>query len=131
MIRNGKIFLNSNISSTCAHNMVDFGRITVEIGWRVSGTPANFNGFRHFRVLPSLLQRRRSTEVNQTLHDVWSSSGLVHYLCKIHFASNSPSLAFSCTGSVTQAVGVSQTLRRGTRNGITELSLLVICHSHT
>jgi len=28
--------------------------------------------------LASLLHRRRSTEVNQTLHDVWPSLGLVH-----------------------------------------------------
>jgi len=35
-----------------------------------------------FGVLASLLHRRRSTEVNQTLHDVWPSSALVHY---IHF----------------------------------------------
>jgi len=40
------------------------------------GTPANFNGF---RVFASLLHRRRSTEVNQTLHGVWPSSALVHY----------------------------------------------------
>jgi len=45
--------------------------------WRVWGTPANFNGF---RVLALLLHRRRSTEVNQTLHDVWLSPGLVHYI---------------------------------------------------
>ena len=37
-----------------------------------------------------------------------------------------PSLAFSYIGSVTRTVGVSQTLRRGTRNGITELSVLVL-----
>jgi len=42
----GKKLLNSNISSTCRHNMVNFGPLTAEIGWRVSGTPANFNGFR-------------------------------------------------------------------------------------
>ena len=28
----------------------------------------------------SLLQRRRSTEANQTLHDVWPSTGLVDYI---------------------------------------------------
>jgi len=33
-----------------------------------------------FRVLVSLLHRRRSMEVNQTLHDVWPSPGLVHYV---------------------------------------------------
>jgi len=41
------------------------------------GTPANFNGF---RVLVSLLHRRRSTEINQTLHDVSLSFGLVYYV---------------------------------------------------
>ena len=65
--------LNSNICSTCVHNMVKFGPLTAEIGWRVLGTPANFNGF---RVFASLLHRRRSTEANQTLHGVWPSSGL-------------------------------------------------------
>jgi len=48
-----------------------------KIGWRVWGTPANFIGF---RVLALLLLRRRSPEANQTLHDVWPSPGLVHYL---------------------------------------------------
>jgi len=51
--------------------------IPTEIGSSVWGTPANFNGF---RVLASLLHRRRSTEVNQTFHDVWPSPGLVHYI---------------------------------------------------
>jgi len=71
-----KNFLSINTSSTCLHNMVNFGplQIAAEIGSGVWGTPANFN---EFRVLPSLLQRRRSPEVNQTLHDVWPSSGLL------------------------------------------------------
>jgi len=58
------------------HNMSNFGPLMAEICWRVWGTPANFNGF---RVLALLLQRRRSLEANQALHDVWPSSGLVHY----------------------------------------------------
>ena len=86
--------LNNNISSTCSHNIVNFGPLTAEIGWRVWGTPANFNGF---RVVASLLQRRRSPQVSQTLHDVLPSPGLVHYTflglliasCKIYFASKS------------------------------------------
>jgi len=41
-----KNLLNSNISSTCLHNTVNVGPLTAEIGWRVWGTPANFNGFR-------------------------------------------------------------------------------------
>jgi len=72
-----KKFLNNNISSTCPHNMVNVGPQGAEIVSLVWGTPANFNGF---RVLVSLLQRRRSTEANQTLHDVWPSPGLVHYI---------------------------------------------------
>jgi len=44
-------------------------------GLLVWGTLANFNGF---CVLASLLQRHRSTEANQTLHDVWPLPGLVH-----------------------------------------------------
>jgi len=72
-----KKLLNSNNRSTCPHNMVNFGPLAAEICWRVCGTTANFNGF---RVLASLLQRRRSTEANQTLHRVWPSPGLVHYI---------------------------------------------------
>ena len=41
-----KNLLNSNTSSRCRHNMVNFGLLTAEIGWWVWGTPANFNGFR-------------------------------------------------------------------------------------
>jgi len=57
--------------------MVNFGPLAAEIVSLVWGTPANFNGL---RVLAFLLQRRRSTEANQTLHDVWQSAGLVHYI---------------------------------------------------
>jgi len=64
------------------HSMVNFGPLTAEICWRVWGTPTNFNGF---LVLASLLHRRRSTEVNQTLHDVWPSPGLVRYKFYVHF----------------------------------------------
>jgi len=59
----GKNLLNRNISPTCSHTMVNVGQSTAEIGSGVRGTPAYFNGF---RVLTSLLHRRRLTEVNQT-----------------------------------------------------------------
>ena len=48
----GKNLLNSNSSPRCAHNMVNFGPLAAEIGSRVWGTPANFDGF---RVLAALL----------------------------------------------------------------------------
>jgi len=72
-----KNLLNGNIYSTCPHNVANFGPLMTEIGWRVFGNPANFN---RFRDLASLLQRCRSPEANQTLHDFWPSPGLVHYI---------------------------------------------------
>ena len=102
----GQNLLNSKISPIYLYNMVNFGQLTVEICWRVLGTPANFN---RFRVMASLLHRRRSPEVNKTLQDIWPSPGLVHYvyilppngiLPAAKFTLR-PSLAFSCIGSVT------------------------------
>jgi len=57
--------------------MANFGPLTAEIGLPVWGSPANFNGF---RILHSLLQRHRTLEANQTLHYVWPSPELVHYI---------------------------------------------------
>jgi len=115
--------------------MANFGLLTAENGSGVWGTPATFNGF---LVLPSLLQRRRSPEANQTSHDVWPSPRLVYYIyvfgvvarwrnfarCKIPFTSNSCVLLYwqPYWLHVTPAAGVSQALLRGIRNGITELS---------
>jgi len=88
---------------------VKFGPLMAEIGSGVWGTPANFNGF---RVLALLLQRCHSLEANQTLHDVWPSPGLVHYLyilgalplkefCQVQNSLCVPSLAFCYISSVT------------------------------
>jgi len=58
--------------------MVNFSPLTAEICWRVWGTPANFNGF---RVLASLLQQCRSTEVNQTARCLamsWTGTLYIH-----------------------------------------------------
>ena len=59
-----KNLLNSNTSSTCPHNMVNFGLLTAEICWRVWGIPSNFNGF---RVLTALLHGTIVVAVNRTL----------------------------------------------------------------
>ena len=98
--------LNSNISARHPDNLPNFGPLTAEIVLPVWSTPANFN---RFNILASLLQRLRSPGVNQTLHDLRPSPGLVHSLytfwgllptwrnfatCKIHFASKSCVLVY-------------------------------------
>jgi len=132
-----KNLLNSNIFSTCPHNMMNFCLVTAEIDWWILGTPANFNGF---RVLASLLHRCHSTEVNQTLHDVWPFPGLVHYIYIFGVLSPNgllpgakftlrPSLPFSYICSVTawhwNNMRQPNFAAYNTRNGITALSLLV------
>jgi len=59
-----KNLLNSSISPTRPHNMVNFGPLTAQTRWRVWGTPANFNGF---RVLESLLHGTLVVGVSQTV----------------------------------------------------------------
>jgi len=60
-IDNRKNTLNSNTCFTCTHNMANFGPLAAEVVSLVWGTLAIFN---QFRVLASLLQRRRSTKAN-------------------------------------------------------------------
>ena len=59
-----KSLLSSNISSTCPHNMVNFGPLAAEIVSLVWGTPGNFNGF---HVLAALLHGTLVVGVSQTL----------------------------------------------------------------
>jgi len=56
--------LSSNVSSTCNHNMVNFGPLAAEIGSLVWGTPADFNWF---HVLAALLHSTLVVGVSQTL----------------------------------------------------------------
>jgi len=59
-----KDLLSSNISSTCPHNMVNFGPVAAEIVSLVRGTPANFSGF---HVLAAVLHSTLVVGVSQTL----------------------------------------------------------------
>jgi len=59
-----KNLLNSNTSSTCPDNMVNFGPPEAEIGLGVWSTPANFSGF---RVLAALLHGTLVVGVSQSL----------------------------------------------------------------
>jgi len=104
--------------------MVNFGPLAAETGSLVWAIPANFNGF---PAMASLMQRRRSMEAHQTLHYVWPSPGLVHYIYIIYIyfprllhrngilpgicvqVLCCPKLAALLHG--TRVVGVSQTLR--------------------
>jgi len=74
-----KNLLNSNTSSTCPHNMMNFGPLTAETDWQVWGTPANFNGVRVLARYCSDIAQRKSTKLC-TMHDVWPSAGLVYYI---------------------------------------------------
>jgi len=114
-----------------------YGELPPTNGWdrfTILGHPANFNWF---SVLALLLQWRRSPEANQTLHDLWSSPGLVHYvyifwffcpLAEFCHVQNSLCIQVLCSRISaallhgTAAAGLSQSLRHDTRNGITELS---------
>jgi len=58
-IDNRKNMLNINTSSTCPHNMVNFGLPTAEICWRIWGSPGNF--------LAALLHGTLVVGVSQTL----------------------------------------------------------------
>jgi len=63
-IDNRENLLNSNTSSTCPRNMVNFGPLAAEIGSGVWDTPPNFNGF---LVLASLLHGTLVVGLSQTL----------------------------------------------------------------
>ena len=103
--------------------MANFGPLAAEIVSLVWGTPTNFNGF---RVLASLLQRRRSTEAKQTARCLSVSCAATLYihfwrllphngiLPGAKFSLRPPSLALSywhlyCTALEQWAVGASQT----------------------
>jgi len=58
-----KYLLSSNMSSTCLHNMVNFGPLAAEIDPVVWGTHANFNWF---RILAALLHGILVVGVSQT-----------------------------------------------------------------
>jgi len=58
-----KNWLNINTSSTCPHNIVNFGLLAADIVSGVWGTPATFNGF---RVFAALLHGSQVLSVSQT-----------------------------------------------------------------
>ena len=104
-IENPKKMLNSNISSTCIRNMVNFSPLTAEIYSLVRDTAANFN---RFLVLASLLHRLTGGQPNfarclAVWYTTYTFSGAVAPKGILPGAKFTlpPSLAFSYIGSVT------------------------------
>ena len=64
----GKKLLSSNISSTCSHNMVNFGPLAAEICPVPWGTSANFNGFRVLARHPSIGRQPNFAALNKGRH---------------------------------------------------------------
>ena len=128
-----KKLVKSNTSSTCSHNMANFGPLAAEICWRAWGTPANFNGFRVWLRYCSDVAHRRPTKLCTMLGHFRAGTLYIDFrgllplteFCHVQNSlyvqvMRSPILAALMHG--TPAAGVSETLRHGTRNGITELS---------
>jgi len=130
----GKNFLNSNISSRRPHNMANFIPLMAQISLPVWGTPANFNRFASWLHHCSNVAHRRPTKLCTIFgrllgwYTIYTFLGAFAPLVEFCSVQNSlcvhvlysPILTALLHG--TPAVGLSQTLRHGTRNGIMEVS---------
>jgi len=58
-----KNLLNSNMSSTCPHNMANFGPLTAETGWWIWGTQQISTGFTSCLCYCSDVAQRKSTKL--------------------------------------------------------------------
>ena len=74
----GKNLLNSNISSISPHNMVNFGALTADIGWRFYRHPSKFQRVSRLGFLTAAMSL---TGGQLNLHDVGPSPGLLRYIC--------------------------------------------------
>jgi len=122
--------------------MVNFGPLAAEIG--LFRAPEQIST--GFGSMASLLHRRPSTEVNQTLHDVWQSSWTVQWAyvnlrgsCSLtEFNQVQTSLSvqlfrspiFAALLHGTRVVGVSQTLRRSAEGAIYVFSMQRCRYAH-
>ena len=111
--------------------MANVGPVTVEIGWEVWSTPANFNGvLRLAFVTAAMSLTGGQPNFARCLAVSWAGTLCTHFqgflplteFCHVQNSLyvqllRSPILAASLHG--TRAAGVSQALWRGTRNGIT------------
>jgi len=107
--------------------------ITAEICWRLWGTPANFNGFGVFLFTAAMSLTGGQPNFARCLAVSWAATLYTHFRGLLSPDSISPGAILTLRPILhsrilaallhgTPAVAVSQTLRRGTRNGIAELS---------
>jgi len=125
-IDNLEKMLNSSMSSTCPHNMVNFGPLVAEICWWLWGTPTNFNGFRsRFRFVTAPTSLNGGQPNFATLHDVWPSPGLLH--CIYTFGGSCPLTEFRqvqnslCVQVLRSCTLCSKKLYHQTHGGIEDL----------
>ena len=114
-----------------------YGELRSTNGWDRFGSLGHPSKFQRVSHLAYVIAAMSLTGPNQTLHNISPSTGLVHYIyifggscpltdfCQVQ---NSLYVQVLCSRILaallhnTSAAGISQTLRHGTRNGITELS---------
>jgi len=126
--------LNNNISSICPHNMVNFGPLTAEVRSGAWGTQQISTGFVSCLHYCSDVTHRRPTKLCTMFghllgwYTMYTLSGAIAPLmefCPVQNSLHVQVLRIHIMAALlhcTPAAGVSQTLRRGTRKGITELS---------
>ena len=116
------------------HMSSQYGELRPANGWDRFGSTGHPSKFQRVSRLALVTAATSLTGGQPNLHDVWPSPGLVYYVyilgalapwwnfvsCKSHFASKSCVLQY-WQHYCTPAVGVSQSLRRGKRNGIMKL----------
>jgi len=97
----GKNSWNSNISSRCPHNLVNFGPLTAEIWWRVWGTQANFNRLAYCSDVAHRRPSKLCMMFGRLLGIMYKFSWALALYGMLPFATLRPSPAFSYIGSVT------------------------------
>jgi len=96
----GNNLLNSNISSTCPHNMVNFGPLTAEIGyWRFGAPQQTSTGFvswlRYFRDLINSIHHHVGIGPHSTYLFIYLFIYL-HYFRGLASCRSDPSTDFHC-----------------------------------
>ena len=116
------------------HNMVNFGPLGAEIVSLVWGTQQISTGFASWRHYRTDFAHQRPTKLCTMFGRFLGWYTIYIYIlggccplrdfasCKIHFASKSCTLLYWQRYCTALAVGIIQTLQRGTRSGIAELS---------